>query len=263
MLFRSRPEHLGLEHGPSVPDLPPRSLAAARRMLQSRHAGNQVKLQHQSTRRAGITHQAHPAVRLRGQHIQRLSSTQRDRAARPRGHSGMGMVIHQTGHDVPARQPLRAGNRLSDQAPGRVHPQINRPVAIRQRHRAHRPRHTPASAQAWDHHKGQAPRTLAHAARHAGIERLAAGSRHGTRTEQLKPRQGIADARGVRASGPIPVTMRGRVAMATSTVPADLDGCAAKIGEAGGCADLGRCGVVTRLQWRSGGRSASRNSGGR
>lgn len=51
-------------------------------------------------------------------------------------HSGMGMGIHQTGHDVSAWQSLSSGDRLSDQAPGRVHPQVNPPVTIWQLHRA-------------------------------------------------------------------------------------------------------------------------------
>ena len=52
------------------------------------------------------------------------------------------MGIHQTGRDVPAWKPLGAGDRLSDQAPGRIHPQLNRPVTIWQLHRAHCPRHS-------------------------------------------------------------------------------------------------------------------------
>jgi len=54
----------------------------------------------------------------------------------------MGMGIHQTGHDVPAWKPLSSGDRLRDQAPGRIHPQVNRPVTIWQLHRAHSPRHS-------------------------------------------------------------------------------------------------------------------------
>ena len=54
----------------------------------------------------------------------------------------MGMRIHQTGHDVPAWKPLSSGDRLRDQAPGRIHPQVNRPVTIWQLHRAHSPRHS-------------------------------------------------------------------------------------------------------------------------
>ena len=52
------------------------------------------------------------------------------------------MGIYQTGHDVPAREPLSSWDRLSDQAPGRIHPQISRPVTIWQLHRAHSPRHS-------------------------------------------------------------------------------------------------------------------------
>jgi hypothetical protein len=51
------------------------------------------------------------------------------------------MSIHQTRHHVPAWQSLSSRDRLSDQAPGRIHPQINQPVTIWQLHRLHRPRH--------------------------------------------------------------------------------------------------------------------------
>jgi hypothetical protein len=53
----------------------------------------------------------------------------------------MGMGIYQAGRDVPAREPLSSGDRLSDQASGRIDPQLSRPVTIWQLHRAHSPRH--------------------------------------------------------------------------------------------------------------------------
>jgi hypothetical protein len=51
----------------------------------------------------------------------------------------MGMGVYQARHDIVARQLLRTGNRLPDQASAAVHPQINRPVTIGQRHRMHKP----------------------------------------------------------------------------------------------------------------------------
>jgi hypothetical protein len=67
----------------------------------------------------------------------------------------MRMGIHQTGHDVPAWQPLSSGDWLSDQASGRIHPQLNRLVTIWQLHRAHSPRHSgiisPMPQQVTDH----------------------------------------------------------------------------------------------------------------
>lgn len=90
--------------------------------------------------------------------------------------------------------PFRAGNRLSDQAPGRVHPQIYRPVAIRQRHRAHRPRHTSKCPSGIG--SGAGISQGAAAPEHSHMPRDMAGSSSvwqpgpamGTRTEQLKPR---------------------------------------------------------------------------
>jgi hypothetical protein len=37
----------------------------------------------------------------------------------------MSMGIHQTRQDIPARQRLGSRHRLIDQAPGRIHPQID------------------------------------------------------------------------------------------------------------------------------------------
>jgi hypothetical protein len=53
----------------------------------------------------------------------------------------MGMGIYQTRQHIPAWQPLRARDWISGQAPGIIHPQIDRPVAIGQLHRSHGPRH--------------------------------------------------------------------------------------------------------------------------
>src|SRR5215472_15489774 len=60
----------------------------------------------------------------------------------------MGMGIDQTGRDVPAGQPLSLGDRLPGQAPGRIHPQINRLIAVGQLNRADSPRHLDSISQA-------------------------------------------------------------------------------------------------------------------
>ena len=53
----------------------------------------------------------------------------------------MGVGIHQTGRDVPAGQPFGPGDRLPDQAPGRIHPEVDRLITIGQLNRADGPRH--------------------------------------------------------------------------------------------------------------------------
>jgi hypothetical protein len=51
------------------------------------------------------------------------------------------MGIHQARRNVSARELLSSGDWLGDEAPGRINPQIYRPVTVRHWHGAHNPRH--------------------------------------------------------------------------------------------------------------------------
>jgi len=53
----------------------------------------------------------------------------------------MGVRVDQTGQHVPTRQHFGVRLRLGGDAAAGIDPQINRGVAVQQRHCVHRPRH--------------------------------------------------------------------------------------------------------------------------